>query len=142
MAAASTLYNGQAVLVFDIGTCMTIDLLHPGNIFKGGNISPGIDLRLKALHHYTGRLPLVPSETPHEAFGTDTATAIAAGVINGMRNEIESYIRHTEYTYPDLITILCGGNQNRFDLSDKFKIFAAPDFVLQGLYHLLILNEH
>lgn len=141
MAAAAIQFPEQAVLVFDIGTCITIDVLHPGKRYLGGNISPGIEIRLQALHQMTGRLPLVSADAAHSFMGTDTRSAIAAGVISGIQNELEGYIRHFQIRYPDLLTVFCGGDQSRFDLSGKYKIFATPDFVLQGLYNLLILNE-
>lgn len=141
MAAAASQFPEQAVLVFDIGTCITIDVLHPGKRYLGGNISPGIDIRLQALHKMTGRLPLVSADAALSYMGTDTRSAIAAGVISGIQNEIEGYIAHFQSMYPDLQTVFCGGDHGRFDLSGKYKIFATPDFVLQGLYNLLILNE-
>lgn len=141
MAAASVLYSGNAVLVFDIGTCMTIDLLNPDNTYKGGNISPGIQMRLNALHQMTGRLPLVSREKATTEFGDSTQTAIASGVVSGMQHEIEGYIQEYSNKFPDLVCILCGGDYSNFEFPPKYKIFADQNFVLKGLYYLLLLNE-
>lgn len=141
MAAAAVFYPGQAVLVFDIGTCMTIDLLHPDNTYRGGNISPGLNMRFRVLHEMTGRLPLVSPADYSGDPGTHTAGAIAAGVIRGMQHEIEGYIRTWQDRYPDLKVVFCGGDHGRFVLPDKTGIFAAPDWVLSGMYQLLLLNE-
>ena len=43
-------------LVIDAGTCITIDFIDEHGRYKGGNISPGIDMRLDALHTYTSKL--------------------------------------------------------------------------------------
>jgi type III pantothenate kinase len=142
MAAAAIDYPDQAVLVFDIGTCMTIDLLHPDGTYKGGNISPGIKMRLEAMHQMTKRLPLATKEDSTSLMGDTTRSAIASGVIHGMRFEIEGYINTFKQDYPELITVLCGGDYSHFEMPHKNEIFAAPGFVLQGLYYLLKLNEN
>lgn len=142
MAAAAIEFQGKPVLVFDIGTCMTIDFLYPDATYKGGNISPGIDMRLKAMHTMTQRLPLSDRDEALSDFGTTTRSAIATGVIKGMQYEIEGYINHYKSQYPELITVLCGGDYSHFEMPHKKEIFAAPGFVLKGLYHLLKLNEN
>jgi type III pantothenate kinase len=142
MAAASVLYPRQAVLVFDIGTCMTIDLLSPENRYRGGNISPGLDMRLKAMHTMTGKLPYATPDAAGNELGVSTVNALANGALHGMIHEIEGYIAHFRSLYPELVVILCGGDISHFEKQVKFRIFAAPDFVLQGLYHLLLLNEN
>ncbi len=142
MAAAAVEFPGKSVLVFDIGTCMTIDLLHQDGTYNGGNISPGIDMRLKAMHTMTKRLPLAERQEAMPDLGNSTRSAIATGVIKGMQHEIEGYINQFKTQYPELITVLCGGDYSHFEMPYKKEIFAAPGFVLKGLYHLLKLNEN
>lgn len=87
-AGAAALFPEEGVLVVDAGTALTIDVLLPGGIFKGGNISPGASLRLKSLNDYTERLPLVEQGGDTPCFGYDTETAIRAGVMRGIVGEI------------------------------------------------------
>lgn len=141
MAAAATEFPNQAVLVFDIGTCMTIDLLHPDGRYFGGNISPGLEMRWKAMHTFTQRLPLASAEDYGELMGSNTLSALSSGVISGMRHEIEGYMHTFGEQFEDLQVVFCGGDLSHFDKPFKYKIFAAPDFVLRGLYYLLLLNE-
>ncbi len=141
MAEAAIEFPGQAVLVFDIGTCMTIDFLHPDGRYFGGNISPGIEMRWKAMHTMTQRLPLANKYEYSGFMGSNTLSALASGVIDGMRLEIEGYMQHYSTLFPNLNIVMCGGDAAHFDKPYKYKIFAAPDFVLKGLYHLLLLNE-
>lgn len=141
LAGAALRFPQTAVLIFDIGTCMTIDFLNPEGEYKGGNISPGADMRLKALHEMTSRLPLVETHEEKGLMGDDTRTAIANGVMRGMQFEIDGYIEKFAKVYPDLTIVLCGGNFDRFEIPHKYKIFAAQNFVLDGLYQLLLLNE-
>lgn len=85
---AARRYPEECVMVVDAGTALTIDLVDRGT-FKGGNISPGLRMRFRALHDYTARLPLI--ERPAEAsaeFGRDTREAISAGVTRGWVDEV------------------------------------------------------
>ena len=141
LAAAATQFPKQASLIFDIGTCMTIDFLDSELNYRGGNISPGIELRLKAMHQMTGRLPLVNANEAVGNMGNSTRQAMANGVLVGMQHEIEGYINNYVSKYPNLQIILCGGDYTHFDIPSKYKIFANENFVLEGLHALLLLNE-
>jgi type III pantothenate kinase len=141
LAAAATQFPNQACLIFDIGTCMTIDFLDPELNYYGGNISPGIDLRLKAMHQMTGRLPLIDLKDANFTMGSNTKEAMANGVLLGMQYEIEGYIQTFTEKYPNLQTVLCGGDHPHFVIPSKYKIFANENFVLEGLHALLLLNE-
>lgn len=141
MSAVSYLFPGQASLVFDIGTCITIDLLNPENQYYGGNISPGINMRLNAMHQYTNKLPLSSIEFSNFSMGTDTFSALANGAVTGILHEIEGYIQHTLASFPELNIVLCGGDAHYFDKQLKYKIFANQNLVLYGLYHLLVFND-
>lgn len=142
MAAAAIEYPQKPVLVFDIGTCMTVDFLHPDGRYFGGNISPGIEMRLQAMHSMTQRLPLAEKDDVLDLLGSNTLSALASGTINGMRFEVDGYIEHFGNIFPDLHVVMCGGDFSYFDKPFKYKIFASPDFVLKGLFHLLLLNEN
>lgn len=86
--AANRLFPGEAILVADVGTALTIDLLSAEGEFLGGNISPGIKMRLEALHKFTSRLPLVQPDKDAQPFGCDTQTAISSGAKWGVIYEI------------------------------------------------------
>ena len=72
---------GHPKLVIDAGTCITIDFIDEQGRYLGGNISPGIDMRLDALHTYTSKLPKIEREGEILALGKNTETAIRSGVI-------------------------------------------------------------
>lgn len=88
VAGAMAMYPGERLLVADAGTALTLDLAEPGRGFIGGNISPGIRMRLKALHAYTARLPEVSAEGDTPITGTDTSTALRSGAVRGAAAEI------------------------------------------------------
>ncbi|MES2616515.1 MAG: type III pantothenate kinase [Bacteroidota bacterium] len=140
MAAAAVLYPDNTSLVFDIGTCMTIDFLNERKEYNGGNISPGLNMRLKAMNQMTGRLPLSSVDEIQLPMGNSTLSALANGAMLGLQYEIDGYIQSTLEKNPDTCIVLCGGDAHYFEKPLKYKIFANPNLVLQGLYHLLILN--
>lgn len=141
MSAAASLFPGRASLVFDIGTCITIDLLNLQNEYKGGNISPGVQMRLKAMAHYTQKLPLATMENADFTMGHDTYSALSNGVATGILHEMEGYITKARELYPDVNILLCGGDAHYFEKQLKYRIFADQNLVLLGLYHLSLLND-
>lgn len=130
---------GCNVLIIDAGTAITYDLLLQDS-FVGGNIAPGIKMRLKALNYFTGKLPLIEKIGDSPLIGTDTETAIRSGVIHGILFEIEGYIRELKTIYPDLLIFLTGGDA--FLLAEKLKtpIFVDKNIVLKGLNRILYYN--
>ena len=126
------------VLVIDIGTAITYDYISASGHFKGGNISPGISMRLKALHEHTAKLPLINTIGDIPLLGYDTDTAIRSGVVNGIKYEIEHYIEGFFLKKPNIDIFLTGGEKIDFDNSLKNRIFADSLLVLKGLNEILI----
>jgi len=136
-AAAASLYAGKNCLVIDAGTCITYDLVTEKSVYLGGAISPGLQMRFKAVHHFTAKLPLVGTDDYVDLIGNSTASSIASGVINGVKEEVRGTIQRYEERFPQLITIITGGDAGLFDALLKNSIFAAPEFLLQGLNNIL-----
>lgn len=127
----------QDSLVISIGTCVTYNFLAKNNAFRGGAISPGIELRLKSLHEFTDELPLVQREGHISILGYDTETSIRSGVINGITAEIEGMHSFYESQYGNINAVLTGGDAPFFESRLKKKIFADTNFLFKGLYAIL-----
>ena len=138
--AANYLFPQKNVLVIDAGTCLKIDFLTKGE-YHGGSISPGLQMRYEALHHYTERLPLLKPVDSAALTGQDTSESIHSGVINGIRAELNGIIDQYKKINNDLQLILCGGDARFFSNHFKYNIFAAPYLTLQGLNEILIFNQ-
>lgn len=132
---------GRDLLVVDAGTAVTYDFVSADGVYRGGNIAPGIGLRLKALHEHTGALPLIDAQGELPEFGHNTETAIRSGVINGMRHELDGYIAELASKNPSLLVFLTGGDAEYFDIKAKSTTFAVPDLVLRGLSRITEYNE-
>lgn len=131
--AAMGMVPDATLLVVDAGTCLTFDVIGADGTILGGCISPGVQLRLKAMHEHTALLPLLTAEDPKMLLGVDTDTSMQAGAINGVAFEIEGYVRRLMARYPDLHVFLTGGNS--FDFPDDIasRIVHDPQLVLKGL---------
>lgn len=140
VAGAFYLYPGRNILVIDAGSAVTFDFIS-GKTYKGGNISPGLSMRYKALHRFTGRLPLGTSLEKYGSPGKNTVEAISAGVTNGLIYEINEYINAFQDNNIDSMTILTGGDGGYLKDRIGFKVNYQPDLVLSGLNHILEYNE-
>ncbi len=145
---ATTLFAGQPCLVLDLGTCVTADFVDAEPTFRGGLISPGVQMRFRAMHNQTARLPLIemadwqsattgiwPPET-----ATSTRLAMTSGVLNGMLFELNGLIETYQHQHPALRVLLCGGDAPVFESRLKGPIFAVPELVLRGLNRILNYN--
>ena len=140
IAAAVGAWNeapGRNLLIIDAGTAITVDFVGKDGKYNGGNIAPGIKMRLRALHEYTSRLPMVDKEGDTPAIGYDTETAIRSGVINGICHEIEGYINEFKQKYCDLLVFLTGGDEKPLKNRIKNCIFADKYLVAKGLNRIL-----
>ncbi|HWB64622.1 MAG TPA: type III pantothenate kinase [Chitinophagales bacterium] len=140
--AAKAQFGGEPVLKIDFGTCITFDFITKENEYTGGAISPGMMMRFKALHNYTSKLPLIdPMQFKNfELTGTDTATSILSGVVNGIKAEVEGIIKEYEQRFGSLKIVATGGDAGFFVTLLKSEIFARPYLVLEGLNLILKYN--
>jgi type III pantothenate kinase len=129
-----------ALLVIDIGTCITYDLLTSKNHFLGGAISPGLGIRFKGMNNLTARLPLTELvQTPHLT-GRSTTESLQSGVFWGTLSELEGMVaRYTEQE-GQLAVILTGGDCQYFENALKSPTFASPNLTLIGLNEILLFN--
>lgn len=138
---ASSLKPGKDLLIIDAGTCVTYEVIDAKGSYWGGNIAPGMQMRLRSLNEFTAKLPLVSAEGDVPGMGYDTETAIRSGVLRGMKYEIEGYIRSMRRKYPHLLVFLTGGDKINFDTTIKSIIFADKFIVPRGLNKILDYNH-
>jgi len=127
----------RPLLVIDIGTAITYDYVDAENNYLGGAIAPGINLRLRSLHHYTSRLPLVKQQDEVDFIGSTTQDCIRAGVQYGVICEIEGMIgRYKKEAGDELEVYLTGGTaiwiSDHIEVSHRLEM----NLVLEGIYHL------
>lgn len=143
LAAAVALqhqYPDKNNLAICAGTCITYNFTSHQNTFRGGAISPGVQMRLNAMHHFTARLPEVDAYGQTLLLGFDTETCMRSGALLGAAFEIEKTVEAYQNQYPEFNAVLTGGDAPLLARHIKSGIFADPDLILKGLY--LILKQH
>ncbi|GAB3825425.1 hypothetical protein GCM10028895_35020 [Pontibacter rugosus] len=108
---ANYLFPNRNCLVFDAGTCITHDFVDAAAQYHGGGIAPGLNMKFKALHTFTERLPLVQqNEKSFPLTGQSTQESILSGVLAGSVAELNGLIQLYSEKATDLVVILCGGD--------------------------------
>jgi type III pantothenate kinase len=143
---AAHLRPGQPTLVVDAGTALKLDFVAADGTYHGGSIAPGLRMRLRALHTFTGRLPLVELPEPTatvQLIGDSTASSLLSGVVHGAAAEVNGLVAEYHRRYPTLGLVLTGGDaaylQPRL-ASSLGLIFVVPELVLVGLDRILRYN--
>ncbi len=136
VAAAHALYPRTACLIIDAGTCITYEYLTAEGTYLGGSISPGLRMRLRAMHEFTGKLPLVPKVLPKGEIGTSTAKALQNGALRGALHEISGLVSAFRQNQSHGKVLVCGGDMPflRPHLPDG--LVYRPSLVLEGLAKL------
>ncbi len=139
---AWSVFGGENCLVVDAGSCITMDLLLDGG-FEGGVISPGLSMRLKAMHRFTDGLPeLSPTDARLVKFdvlalGKSTEEALFLGALQGAALEVGAFVERAEAIYGPLKVAFTGGDAAFLADKLKRKIFVLPHLVLRGLNEIL-----
>lgn len=154
VVAAYFLYPQKNCLVIDAGTCNTLDFINANGEYEGGSIHPGIEMRAKAMHTFTHRLPLVnvrPNKNDKNVWlGKSTESCLQSGAIWGTVSEIEGMANRYENWLisdkkyaknTDLTIIITGGAASLLERCIKKQIFAHPFLILEGLNQILNWNE-
>ena len=140
---AASLRPGRATLVVDAGTALKIDLITADGTYHGGSIAPGLAMRLRALHTFTGRLPLLelpPADATIPLVGDSTTGSLLSGVVNGAVAEITGLIAQYQQAYPELGVLLSGGDAAFLAARLPARIFVVPELVLLGLNRILVYH--
>jgi len=140
VVGATFLKPANDLLVIDAGSAITYDFVSSDSVYHGGNIAPGLNMRLRSLHEFTQKLPLIEPKNETPFIGNDTNSAILSGSLYGIVLEIDGYINTLKIKYPELSVFLTGGSIFYFDTKLKSPIFAEPNLVLIGLNRILQYN--
>jgi len=140
-AAAVHFYPTNNNLVIGLGTCITYNFINKYHELVGGAISPGLEMRLKSLSHFTAKLPVVEADSNVPLIGYDTKTNILSGVILGMVYELDGFIDEYAKKFTNFNVLLTGGDIVHLASHLKNKIFADPDLIFKGLYAISEVNN-
>lgn len=133
--ALHALHPQKDALALSVGTCLTVNAQIQG-VFHGGAISPGLHLRLLAMHEQTAALPLaqIPAEPLEWMTPESTEGALQAGAFYGLHAEIRDWMERWRTKSPEIVVYLTGGDAPALATTLKKGIFAAPKLAFAGLW--------
>lgn len=140
VAGALATQPGKNCLVVDAGTCIKFDFVSNNKVYFGGSISPGLEMRFKALNTLTGKLPLVEFRQFLEIYGQSTEESILSGVTQGFLTEVEGRILQFRNKFADIAVIVTGGDSYFLAKHLKSPNFADPLLIQHGIYAFAKLN--
>ena len=136
VGAVGLIGEGQGCVVIDAGSCITIDYVDAGRTFQGGVILPGLDMRFRALHTFTAKLPLLSvnevKEWP-ELVGKSTAECMLTGVLNAAVFEIDAFVARLSAQGEALRVMVTGGSAQMLASKLACKAEAVDNLVIRGL---------
>jgi type III pantothenate kinase len=131
----------KPILAIDLGSCITYEFIDERAVYRGGAISPGLQMRAKAMNSFTARLPMVAlDQKPEDALGNSTVSCLQSGIWYGVEYELLGHIEALRLKIPEIKVYICGGDSLSFESLAKDHIFVVPNLVLHGLNCILNHN--
>ena len=84
---------GSPLIIIDIGTATTFDVIDAEGAYRGGAIFPGIKVAMEALFQKASKLPRVDIVRPEKAIGTNTVMSMQSGAVRGYAGAIQGIVR-------------------------------------------------
>jgi type III pantothenate kinase len=134
-------YPDKNLLLIGLGTCVTLNFVNKYKELLGGSISPGLEMRLRALQFYTAKLPFVKPQPDVPLIAYDTETNILTGVLLGMAYELDGFIAAYNAKFDNFNVVLTGGDVQHLASHMKSRIFADPELIFKGLYAISEVNN-
>lgn len=134
---AWSLHPGEASVVVDAGTCITVDFVSADATYHGGAIMPGLGMQLQALHRETARLPLVSLDGVDRApvLGRSTEESILAGTLGATMLALAGYVALYRERCPQLNVLLTGGDAPRLAGNGGWEV--QPHLTMIGMNEIM-----
>ena len=140
-AAAHHLYTG-AVIVTDVGTATTFDIVSKEGDYIGGVIAPGIATAAEALFTRAAALPKVELIRPKQAIGTNTIAGMQSGIVFGYVGLIEGLVARIQRELGEKVTVVATGGYAELIAEETTVIDKInPDLTLIGLRLVYLMNK-
>ncbi len=142
-AAAHHLYGSNgSIIIVDLGTGTTFDIVSKDGDWMGGAIAPGISIAAEALFTRTARLPRVELVPPRKAIGTNTITAMQSGIVFGYVGLVESLVARIQKELGEKAMVVATGGYAELIAKETTVIDKVnPDLTLIGLRLIYLMNK-
>lgn len=132
--AASARWPGEAVIVVDFGTAMSISVVSAGGEFLGGPIGAGVGTILRGLASATPHLPGLEAGPGTPLIARSTAQALRAGVLGQVRGGADTLVKGIRQELGGDTRVVATGGEAEW-VADGLELFEAivPELTLEGL---------
>ena len=122
------------LIIMDLGTATTIDVVEPDNVYMGGVIFPGVRVSLDALTSRATQLPGISLEKPKRVIGKNTVDCMRSGMMYGTAAMIDGMVERIEEELGHRSTLIATGGMAQFIIPlCKREIILEKDLLLKGL---------
>ena len=140
-AIAGAKIYGIPVIVIDIGSAVTIDLIDDRGIFIGGIILAGAEMRIRALAEFTSALPRIPIPKDRPSLiGNSTIACMSSGIYHGMRKEIEGLVSAIQEDIGKTGVVVTGQGNQLFKNNTPSGWQLDDWLVIKGIYYTVAGN--
>lgn len=135
VAAVAALAEYPAPLVLiDLGTATTIEVIEPENVFIGGLIFPGVMVSLDSLSSHAAQLPGISLDKPKRVVGKNTVDCMRSGMMYGTAAMLDGLIDRIAEELGHESTIIATGGLAQFVIPlCKHQIILEKELLLKGL---------
>lgn len=134
VAVAALAEYQPPLILMDLGTATTIEVVEPGNIYLGGVIIPGMRISADALTSRTAQLPGISLDSPKRVIGKNTVDCMRSGIMYGTAAMLDGVVERMEEELGHKSTIVATGGMAQFVVPlCKREIKLEKDLLLKGL---------
>ena len=142
IAVAALAEHSAPLILMDMGTATTIEVVEPNNVYVGGLIFPGMRLSLDALTSHTSQLPGISLDQPKSVIGKNTVDCMRSVMMFGTAAMLDGLIDRIEEELGHSATIIATGGMAQFVLPlCKHEILLDKNLLLKGLNVLYKKNK-
>ena len=139
--AALTKYRAPLVII-DMGTATTIEVVEPENRYIGGVIIPGVHISMDALTSKTAQLPGISLDKPGKVVAKNTVACMRSGIMYGTATMLDGMIDLIADELGHESTVIATGGLAQFVTPlCRHDIILDKDLLLRGLYAIYKMNK-
>ena len=142
IAVAALAQYQPPLILMDMGTATTIEVVEEGNTYIGGVIFPGVKISLDALTSRAAQLPGISLDKPKQVIGKNTVDCMRSGMMYGTAAMIDGMVERIELELGHSTTLVATGGMAQFITPlCKREIILEKDLLLKGLAILYKKNK-
>lgn len=134
IAVAALAEYKPPLILMDLGTATTLEVVGEDNSYLGGCIIPGVRISLDALTSRTAQLPGIRLEQPRRVIGKNTVDCMRSGIMYGTAAMIDGMLDRIEGELGTSATVVATGGIAQFIIPLCHReIKLEKDLMLKGL---------